>query len=71
MINQVESTNEKQQPAGAEGGHLFAKPGELRKEYLELLRQEEEKARLEREKEELESMELIRRLVVSFILFLP
>lgn len=53
---------------GAEGGHVMAEPGELRKEYLELLKKEEERIRLEREKEERESMELIQLLLVSFIL---
>lgn len=45
---------------------VIAKPGEVRQEYLELLKREEEKARLQREKEEKESMEFIRALLVIY-----
>jgi len=44
----------------------LAQPGELRKEYLELIREEEENIRLQRQNEEKESLELIKRLLVSF-----
>lgn len=50
--------------AGAVGGSSFAKPGEIRQEYLELLRAEEEKERLRHEKEEKESLDFIKRLLV-------
>lgn len=45
---------------------VISKPGEVRQEYLELLKREEEKARLQREKEERESMEFIRALLVIY-----
>jgi hypothetical protein len=46
-----------------------SKPGEIRKEYQDYLKREEEKLKMEKENEEKLSLELIQQLIVSWILF--
>lgn len=48
-------------------GHVLAEPGELRAEYLEFVRREEEELRVRREEEERASLEFIKRFCVSFL----
>lgn len=46
-------------------GQKCAQPGEIRQEYLDYLKREEERIRKEKEAEERESIEYIQKLIVS------
>ena len=48
---------------------ICSKPGEIRKEYQEYLKREEERLRIEKEKEEKLSIEFIQRVIVSRFFF--